>query len=275
MGRRLGQHFLYDPAILDRIVDGLDPRPDDVVLEIGAGRGTLTRRLATRVGRVVAIERDQRLVGMLREGGTGRGEGSAALPGNVTVVEGDALALDWHAVVAEAGPPSFKVVGNIPYAITSPLIDKGLAPPAPPTIVFLVQREVADRLAAEPGGKAYGALTVGVKAVATVEQLFRVRPGAFRPPPKVESAVVRLTPLAEPRVAAAEQPAFRAFITALFGQRRKQLVGALRVATGLEREAIAERLAQLEVDPKLRCEALSPETLVRLHRALRDAPRSL
>ncbi len=139
--RRLGQHFLNDPGVLGRIVDALDPRPGETVLEIGPGRGTLTRVLLDRGLKVIAIEKDRLLAAAL------------ALDG-LRVIEGDALQLDW--------PRVSKVVGNIPYYITSPLIDKALRPPLPERVVFLVQAEVADRIAAQPGSKTYGALSVGV-----------------------------------------------------------------------------------------------------------------
>ena len=172
MGKRLGQHFLSDPAILDRIVRSLDPHPDDHVIEIGAGKGTLTARLAPVVGGVVAIERDDELAAALHD---------SAIE-HCRVVSGDALNVDWRAEL----PPSvrrssYKVAGNIPYAITTPLIDKALTEPLPTVIVFLVQKEVGDRLEAAPGSKTYGELSVGVQAVATVERLFAVRAGSFRP----------------------------------------------------------------------------------------------
>jgi 16S rRNA (adenine1518-N6/adenine1519-N6)-dimethyltransferase len=264
VGRRLGQHFLFDPSILDRIVDALDPLPEDVVLEIGAGRGTLTARLAAQVGRVIAVERDRELAAFLRgERGTGKGEGFAALPGNVSVIEGDALEIDWRGLL-EPVLHEPKVVGNIPYSITTPLIDKALTPPMPAAVVFLVQREVADRLAADPGSKAYGALTVGVQAVAAVERLFDVPAGAFRPPPKVDSAVVRMVPLDQPLIAEADHPAFRRFVTALFGRRRKQLVGALRGVTGRARSEVEACLEAVGVDPTARSETLPPSTFTRL-----------
>lgn len=262
MGRRLGQHFLFDPSILDRIVDALDPHLHDTVLEIGAGRGTLTRRLAARVGRVVAIERDRRLAERVRAE-------PDTLPDNATVIAGDALEQDWHALASDAlEGEAWKVTGNIPYAITSPLIDKALTPPMPAIVVFLVQREVADRLAAQPGGKTYGALSVGVQAVARAERLFDVPAGAFRPPPRVDSAVVRLLPLERPLVAAAEQEAFRRFVTALFGRRRKQLVGALCGVTGAARDRVEACLQEMGVDPKARGETLPATTFVSLFQAL-------
>lgn len=241
MKPRLGQHFLSDASILGRIVDALEPTPSDVVLEIGPGEGSLTAILLARGVRVIAIEKDRAL--------------AAALDAcdNLTVITGDALELDWHSYGAN------KVIGNIPYYITSPLIDKALAPPLPERVVFLVQDEVADRIAAKPGGKIYGALTVGVQAVARVEKLFTVAPGAFRPPPKVRSAVIRLTPLAEPLVTAEEVAPLRAFVTACFSKRRKQLKNAVPGLT----EADLQRLG---FDPSVRPERLPPEAFVTLFR---------
>ncbi len=288
MGRRLGQHFLFDPAILDRIVDALEPSDKDVVIEIGPGVGTLTERLAARVRRVIAIEKDRELVSRLRERGNDREAGSgkretlASLPGNVSVIEGDALELDWHQLIVAAvqgdepggaGPlpvsrfpflGGFKIIGNIPYAITSPLIEKALTPPLPGVVVFLVQREVADRVAAEPGSKVYGGLSVGVQTVARAERLLTVRAGAFKPPPKVDSAVVRFTPLSDPLVAPGEHAEFRRFVTALFGRRRKQLGGAIRGVTGRERADVEAELVRLGIEPTVRCETLPPADFVRL-----------
>jgi 16S rRNA (adenine1518-N6/adenine1519-N6)-dimethyltransferase len=266
---RLGQHFLTDPTLLRRIADALDPQPDDVVLEIGPGKGSLTRELLARGLPVVAIERDRRLAQQLGEWGKGKGERE-----KLCVVAGDALTLDWHRAVRDATTfphspfpfPGFKVVGNIPYAITSPLIEKALTPPLPARIVFLVQREVADRLAARPGSRAYGALTVGVQAVCAVERLFAIPPGAFRPAPRVHSALVRLVPLGQPLVAPDETAALRAFVTACFSRRRKQLRNAVAAATGQPPPRVAAALAQLGVDPAARPETLSPAAFVRLLR---------
>lgn len=238
--RRLGQHFLSDRAILARIVDALDPVPGETVLEIGPGAGTLTDELLARGLHVVAIEKDRRLAAQLARD-------------NLDVITGDALEVEWGRLGAN------KVVGNIPYYITSPLLDKALTPPLPQRVVFLVQQEVAERLAAKPGGKEYGALSVGVQAQCRVEKVFTVKPGAFRPPPKVHSAVVRLTPLAEPLVRPEEVGAFRVFVTACFSKRRKQLKNAV---PGLQ-EADLEALG---IDPTMRPERLTPEGFVRLLR---------
>jgi len=264
----LGQHFLRDPKVLTQIVDALAPAPGDVVLEIGAGPGALTVVLAPRVQRVIAIERDRRLAKDcgLRIADCGLG--------NVDVVEGDALKLDWHALI-ESTPtnpqsairnPQFKVVGNIPYAITSPLIDKALTPPLPERIVFLVQAEVAARIAAAPGSKPYGALSVGVQAVCRVERLFTVRAGAFHPRPRVDSALLRLTPLAVPLVAPAELAAFREFVTACFTRRRKQLRNVVMAATGRPAAVVRAGLSELGLAAAARPETLAAREFVRLLR---------
>jgi 16S rRNA (adenine1518-N6/adenine1519-N6)-dimethyltransferase len=259
--RHLGQHFLTDPGILRRIVAALDPTPQDVVLEIGPGKGSLTGQLLARGLRVIAIEKDRRLVSAWRLRTADRASGSAE------VVLGDALSMDWHALLnAHSANPRFKVVGNIPYNITSPLIDKALTPPLPERVVFLVQKEVADRLAASPGSKRYGALSVGVQAVCRVEKLFTVRAGAFTPPPKVTSALVRLTPRADPAVAPGEIAAFRTFVTGCFGLRRKQLRNVLMGATRLPAETVVAALAELGFERTARPESLTPGDFARLLR---------
>ena len=211
---------------------------------------------------MVAIEKDRRLA----EGVGRRGLGL----GTLQAVTGDALRLDWHALLPRphaTSPSPFKIVGNIPYYITSPLIDKALTPPLPDRIVFLVQAEVADRIAAKPGGKIYGALSVGVQAVARVEKLFNVAAGAFRPPPRVRSTVIRLTPLAEPLVRPEEVPAFRAFVTTCFSKRRKQLKNAV---LGLNEAD----LKALDFDPRVRPERLPAAAFVRLFRRAAATPAS-
>ena len=277
MSRRLGQHFLRDPAILDRIVAALDPAPDDVVIEIGPGEGSLTGRLLPRVGAVVAIEKDRRLATELEV--AGKAEPGNGKQGSLVVHCADALKADWHSLLRDAFPVSrfpfpFKVIGNIPYYITSPLIDKALTPPCPRVIVFLVQREVADRVVAHPGTKAFGALSVGVQTAARAERLFTVKAGSFLPPPKVESAVVRLTPLARPLVPPARRTAFRAFTTQLFAQRRKQLVRSVRAVAGIDRDAALALLEGLGIPPAARPETVAPVDLVTLFGSLTEIQRS-
>jgi len=260
--RRLGQHFLTDHKLLDRIVEALDVRPGEPVIEVGPGHGSLTEVLLDRGAQVIAIEKDRELAEQLRSRVSGVG---------CQVVTGDALKVDWHELYSRHLTPDtrhrLKIVGNIPYYITSPLIDKALTPPLPDRIVFLVQAEVADRIAAKPGGKIYGALSVGVQAVARVEKLFNVAAGAFRPPPRVRSTVIRLTPLVEPLVRPEEVPAFRAFVTTCFSKRRKQLKNAV---LGLNEAD----LKALDFDPRVRPERLPAAAFVRLFRRAAATPAS-
>ena len=256
--KALSQHFLRDPRILARIARAVEPTPDDAVLEIGAGEGTLTAALAPHVGRLVAIERDRRLADALEARVAAHWTGARP-----EVVPGDALALDWPAIM---GLP-FKVAGNIPYRITSPLLEKALSAPRPALVVFLVQREVADRLVARPGTRTYGALTVGVHAVAQVERLFGVPAGAFHPRPRVDSAVVRFRPLANPLVEPGEERALRRFVTACFGQRRRQLRRALRTVWGLDAATVEAQLQPLGLEGSRRPETVSVAEYVSLLRA--------
>jgi 16S rRNA (adenine1518-N6/adenine1519-N6)-dimethyltransferase len=253
--RRLGQHFLSDPRLLARIADALEASQVDTVLEIGPGPGGLTAALVLRAGRVVAIEKDRELIPGLRQ----------RFPG-VEIIEADALDVDWHALV----PGPFLVTGNIPYNITTPLIDKALLPPRPGRVVFLVQKEVADRVTAAAGSSAYGALSVGVQVVAQTERLFTVPAGSFHPRPKVDSAVLRLTPLSEPLIADSERESFRAMVVGLFGFRRKQMLRSVRELSGWETDRVREILRDAGIAETVRAEVLSPETFVRLYRGLVD-----
>ncbi|HEY6061920.1 MAG TPA: 16S rRNA (adenine(1518)-N(6)/adenine(1519)-N(6))-dimethyltransferase RsmA [Gemmatimonadales bacterium] len=263
--KSLGQHFLTDPRILDRIAAALDPAPGDLVVEIGAGTGTLTRVLAARVGKVIAIEKDGRLA---RDCGLRIADSGLS---NVQIVNADALTLDWS-VFNPQSPirnPQFKVCGNIPYNITSPLLERVVAlVPRPVCVVFMVQAEVADRLGAPAGSKAYGGLSVGIQSLCVVEKLFVVRAGAFTPPPRVHSAVIRLRPRPTPLVDPTEIAPFRTFVTACFSRRRKQLHNIVRAIRGGDGSAagLDEGLKSLGLDPAARPETLAPEAFVRLWR---------
>jgi 16S rRNA (adenine1518-N6/adenine1519-N6)-dimethyltransferase len=253
--RRLGQHFLTDPRILARIADALQAGPADSVLEIGPGQGGLTEALLGRAGKVTAIEKDRDLIPRLRE----------RFP-QLNLVEGDALDLDWHILTRSP----FLVTGNIPYNITSPLLEKALLPPRPERIVFLVQKEVADRVSAEPGTAEYGALSIGIQVAARAERLFTVSAGAFHPRPKVDSAVLRVTPLAQPPVSDEDRDSFRALVVGLFGFRRKQMLRALRQLTGWDAARVSAVLESVATGETVRPEVLGPLDFVRLHRALVD-----
>lgn len=258
--RRLGQHFLTDPGILTRIADASGAAAGDTVLEIGPGPGGLTEALAARGARIVAIERDADLIDGLRR----------RVP-DADVVEGDALEVDWYEASGAPDPARWVVAGNIPYNITSPLLERALTPPIARVVVFLVQQEMADRLAAAPGTRDWGALTVGITAVAQVEKLFTVRAGAFKPPPRVDSALVRLTPLAAPVVSGELTTGFRRFVTGLFGFRRKQLGRGLRELTGWPADRVLEPLARAGLEPTIRPEQVDTVGMARLFGEVVDA----
>ena len=235
--------------------------PEDHVVEIGAGNGTLTRALAPRVGRVVAIEKDRGIAEKCRM------LNAECRISNVEVVPADVLRLDWKPFTLHSAFDilHFKIIGNIPYYITTPIIELALRE-RPALIVLLVQEEVADRIVSAPGSKAYGALSVGAQVESDVEKLFTVKAGSFTPPPKVQSAVIRLRPLERPLVAASDLPAFRAFVAACFSLRRKQLRHILRSITGRTAEVVDAALAAMGLEPRARPETLAPERFVALWR---------
>jgi 16S rRNA (adenine1518-N6/adenine1519-N6)-dimethyltransferase len=256
--KSLGQHFLTDRRILGRIADALHLTGTETVLEIGPGRGALTDLLVDRAGRLIAIEYDRALAELLRQ--------RYAKRGNVLIAETDVLEVSLGDLAA--GP--YVLVGNVPYYITTPILFHALVPPRAERSVYLVQREVADRLAAKPGTKEYGALTVNVAAVAKAETLFRVPAGAFSPPPKVESAVVRITPLAEPLVTPAEERPFRLLVQGAFGMRRKQMRRVLRSLYSLDVEGADALLDRSGIDGEVRPETLSAEQFAKLLRAVKS-----
>ena len=256
--KSLGQHFLTDRRILARIADALHLRGDETVLEIGPGRGALTDLLADRAGRLIAIEYDRALAAMLRE--------RYARRPNVLVAEADVLEVSLGELAA--GP--YVLVGNVPYYITTPILFHALVPPRAERAVYLVQREVAQRLVASPGSKEYGALTVNVAAVARAETPFGVPAGAFSPPPKVESAVVRITPLAQPLITTEEERPFRTLVQGAFGMRRKQMRRVVRSLYALDAERAEELLAAAGIEPAARPEVLSVEQFVALLRGARQ-----
>jgi 16S rRNA (adenine1518-N6/adenine1519-N6)-dimethyltransferase len=254
--KKYGQHFLSDRRILEGIVDALAPVKTDTVIEIGPGRGSLTEILVERSGRVVGVELDRALSDQLRLKYANRDD--------VEIVQADVLETDLHAL----GAGDFLLVGNVPYYITTPIVFKALEPPIPRRSVFLVQREVAERMAATEDTEAYGALSVNVAVVAKTEQVMSVPPSAFKPPPKVDSAVIRLTPLAQPLIGADSLPSFRVFVQAAFGLRRKQMQRVLRTVRGISAEDAAAILEKAEVAPAARPEILSPADFVRLFELL-------
>jgi 16S rRNA (adenine1518-N6/adenine1519-N6)-dimethyltransferase len=251
-----GQAFLADRSIARKIAVLATTPSGGTVVEIGAGLGVLTRPLAERAARVIAIERDRDLVPVLAE--------ELAVPlaeERVTLVEADAKTVDTLALLA--GTPRPRVVaGNLPYHLTGPLLELTVAfSGAVDRVVYMVQREVADRLAAAPGSRAYGALTVFVRAAFSVERAFVVRRGAFYPQPGVDSAVVVLAP----RSARVEEtPAFRAVVHAAFAARRKTLRNAWRSLGGLSITEIARAAEHAGIDLDARGETLDVAAFARM-----------
>ncbi len=253
--KRLGQHFLTDPRLLGRIADALGATRADTVIEIGPGRGALTAQLLERAGRVIAIELDRELVPLLRA--------RWADEPRFALVEGDVLAQDLGAL---AGGP-YLLAGNVPYNITTPILFHAMRRPRPARAVYLVQKEVADRIVAPPGSDDYGALSVNVQALAHAESLFAVGARAFSPPPKVESAVVRIVPRTDPVVAEPEEEPFRVLVQGAFGLRRKQLRRVVRTLWSLGAEEADAVLARAGLDGEARPEVLSPIDFAALLRA--------
>lgn len=270
----LGQNFLVNQAALSRIVAAAELTPDDVVLEIGAGLGTMTERLARDAGHVVAVELDERLIPVL--------ESVLAAFDNVTLIQGDILALNPATImssVTDRSPtsnlqpptpnPQYKVVANLPYYITSAILRHLLeADLKPQRLVVTVQREVAERIVADPGQMSL--LAVSVQTYGHPQLLFRIKPGSFYPPPGVESAVVRVDVHATPPVPAEDMDAFFRVVRAGFFQRRKQLRNTL--AAGLRRpsQEVAARLQEAGIDPRRRAQALSLEEWARVTHAMGD-----
>jgi 16S rRNA (adenine1518-N6/adenine1519-N6)-dimethyltransferase len=259
--RRLGQHFLRHPGAVARIVAAAGLSAEDTVVEVGAGTGILTAALARAAGRVLAVEVDRHLLPRLRE--RLEAEGVAA---RVEIVEQDILRFDFEAAARTHGP--LKVVGNLPYSVSSPVVFRLLElHPLVRLAVLMFQREVADRIAAPPGGKEYGQLSVLVQQAALVERVMELEPKHFQPPPKVRSAVLKLTFPAEPPQPVADYGHFCRVVKAAFGQRRKTLHNSLR-GLGLSAEAVDAALAAAGIAPGLRAERLSVADFARLAEAL-------
>ncbi|NWG86180.1 MAG: 16S rRNA (adenine(1518)-N(6)/adenine(1519)-N(6))-dimethyltransferase RsmA [Hydrogenophilaceae bacterium] len=248
--KSLGQHFLHDPGILAKIVTAIAPKPDDHMVEIGPGLGALTRPLLGQLKHLHVVEFDRDLVARLR---------SEFDSGRLTVHECDALKFDFGSLGQD-----LRVVGNLPYNISSPLLFH-LADYAGQIrdMHFMLQKEVVDRMAAQPDTPDYGRLSVMLQARFRVAKLFNVAPGAFNPPPKVDSAVVRLAPLPPEAVAYTNAKAFSEVVARAFGQRRKTLRNTLKGLVG------AEQLEALGIDPGRRGETLSVAEFAEISQLLR------
>ncbi|MFZ5470319.1 MAG: 16S rRNA (adenine(1518)-N(6)/adenine(1519)-N(6))-dimethyltransferase RsmA, partial [Myxococcota bacterium] len=251
-----GQNFLADEEALEGIADAAALVPGEVVVELGAGLGHLTRFLLAAGARVVAVEKDRDMVKVLSE----------LSPERLTVVEANAAKVDFAAV---AGARPVKVVGNLPYHLSSPILFQVLEQHAAVSrAVFTLQKEVVERLVAAPGGRDYGLLSVLLGLYFDLEQVFVIPAGAFHPPPKVDSAVVRLTALVAPRAPVTSDTHFRQVVKAAFAQRRKTLLNSLKTDRALGgAEVLQKACAAAGVDPGRRAETLSIAELAALERA--------
>ncbi len=252
--KRLGQHFLVDPAVLREICDIADVEHSAGVLEIGPGEGALTAFLAAGTKPVVALEKDPRAVAEVQR----------RLGQRVQVVEGDALEVDLGALLPPVGPDGRRpiVVGNLPYNVGTAIFRRLLALGSRlERMVLMLQREVAERITAEPGNRAHGLLTVATALRARAWQVGVVPPAAFRPQPKVESALLLVEPLAAPRLDDEAEAEFLTFVASLSQARRKTLANAV---------GDLKALAIVGIDPRARPETLSLETLLALHQVVRE-----
>lgn len=258
--KKFGQNFLIDTHILEKIIDSANIGPQDCVVEIGPGIGTLTQYLAERAGKVIAIEIDKALIPIL--------EDTLSEYDNVTIINEDILKTDLNRIVQEYNDGSpVKVVANLPYYITTPII-MGLFEQRVPleSITVMVQKEVAERMQVGPGTKDYGALSLAVSYYASAKIIANVPPNCFIPKPTIGSAVIRLTKYEKPPVEVKDERFLFALIRAAFNQRRKTLVNALGNADGLHlaKERVSSALEQMELPAAVRGEALSLEQFAKL-----------
>jgi 16S rRNA (adenine1518-N6/adenine1519-N6)-dimethyltransferase len=253
--KHLGQHFLHERGIIDKIVLAVNPQPGDRLVEIGPGQGAITFPLLDRHHALTVIEFDRDLIAPLTAAARAHGE--------LTVIHRDVLEVDFTALASE-NDGQIRLVGNLPYNLSSPILFHALDHAAAiRDMHFMLQKEVVDRMAAAPGSKVYGRLSVMLQAYCAVTPLFKVAPGAFRPPPKVDSAVVRLVPRAPESIGVADPRRFAHVVRAAFGQRRKTLRNALNgvadtaqiEAAGLRPDARAE---QIDVAGFVRLANLAP-----------------
>jgi 16S rRNA (adenine1518-N6/adenine1519-N6)-dimethyltransferase len=254
--RALGQHFLKSRGVLEKIVSLVDPQKDDLILEIGAGKGALTIPLAERGGSIIAVEKDPNLASYLRQ---------ISLP-NLHVVEGDVLTLGFRDLLKKenAGVSHIKVAGNLPYSISSPLLFKIIQErEALERCVLLIQKEVAERICAGPGTKKYAPISILVSIYFLAGIHFIVAPGAFAPPPRVDSAVLSLTRRPKPLFPVYDDRPFLAFLRKCFGQRRKTLFNNL-TAAGYPAARLGEAFVAIGLERKVRPEHVDIGSFVAL-----------
>ncbi len=237
--KRFGQNFLHDPAIIQRIVDVINPQLHDNIIEIGPGKGAITKLLLERVEKLEVIEIDRDLANALTS--------NIGSKEHLTIHETDALNLD----LSKFNLSDLRIVGNLPYNISTPLLFHLLTyKECIKDMIFMLQKEVVDRICAEPGNKKYGRLTVMLQCYCDVESLFVIKPGAFNPSPKVDSAIVKLTPLDKPRYELYDHESLKIIVREAFSQRRKTIRNALKIFMS------EEDIKELNIAPEIRAENL-------------------
>ena len=256
-----GQHFLVDRNILNKVIRTAQINEKDVVLEVGPGLGEMTIGLAKKAKRVITIEIDSKLVEILKKKVMG-------YP-NVEVIKGDILKVDFNKLLNQGKDP-VKVVSNLPYQISTPLLFRFIeSRQIFSTLNLMLQKEVAERMVAPPGGKEYGPLSIFVQLVSNLSILFFVKPAAFFPPPKVESAVIHMTWKGKPMVEVKEEEWFKKIVKGCFGYRRKTLTNALKHSDLTLPNDIEPRINKIGIDPQRRPETLSIQEFVNLAEALK------
>jgi len=259
--KRWGQHFLVDRNILSKVVRTAELEKGDVILEIGSGMGEMTLALARQVKKVIAVEIDRKLVKILKEKTTDFS--------NIIVIEGDILKISLEQLYRQ-GHQQLKVVANLPYQISTPLLFRFIeSKQLFSSFTLMLQREVAERMIASPGGKVYGPLSIFTQSVSDLSIQFYIKPSAFFPPPKVESAVIRMVWKERPLVRLEEEGWFKKVVKGCFSYRRKRLVNALRHADLLLPEDLEKRIEKIGIDSQRRPETLTIQEFARLADALR------
>ena len=257
LSKGFGQNFIINPGVCPRIAESAGIGPEWGVLEIGPGIGVLTEQLAMRAARVVSVEIDRRLFPLLDE--------TLAGLDNVKIINEDILKLDTKKLVSGENPENVKIMGNLPYYITTPIIMKLLEEGVKAeSITIMMQKEVADRIRALPGTKAYGALSVAVQYYCTAEKILDVPRSAFVPQPNVDSAVLRLFMRREKPAVLTDEKLFFKCVKAGFSQRRKTLLNSMQVLKGTDRDLIRDSLEAAGIDPARRAETLTIEEFAKI-----------
>ena len=259
--KRLGQHFLVDPNILNKVVRTAQVGKEDVVLEVGPGLGQMTLSLARQAKKVIAVEVDERLMAILKQ--------KVEDYPNVEVIKGDILKMDFKRFFKKEAHP-IKVVANLPYQISTPLLFRFIeSTEIFSTLTLMLQKEVAERMVASPGRKEYGPLSIFIQAFSDVSIRFIIKPSAFFPPPKVESALVYMVWKERSMIKREDEEWFKRVVKASFGHRRKTLINALKHSELSLPDSIGLRMEEIRIDPRRRPETLTIEEFASLAEALK------